>query len=159
VPNIPEAILCYVSSSLLLVRTAGGAQKHFGAQSKISVGPRRRDHLCGEGEPQRAQCKHHQHVNVSLRALGMRAVIPSFRSSRLYLRQTHRSATTLCLWRLSTSPARHVFQRSLRRPMSHTQHRHYHSQPEAPTIYALSTASGKAAIAVIRVSGPACRQV
>ena len=110
-------------------------------------------------EPQRVQCKHHQHVNVSRRALGMRVVIPPFRSSRQYLRQIHRSATTLCLRRLSTSPARHVFQRSMRRPMSHTQYRHCHSQVEEPTIYALSTASGKAAIAVIRISGPACRQV
>ncbi|KAF2238295.1 hypothetical protein EV356DRAFT_479459 [Viridothelium virens] len=30
---------------------------------------------------------------------------------------------------------------------------------EQPTIYALSTASGRAAIAVIRISGPACRQI
>jgi tRNA modification GTPase len=39
------------------------------------------------------------------------------------------------------------------------QHRQLHSHHEEPTIYALSTASGKAAIAVVRVSGPACRQV
>lgn len=35
----------------------------------------------------------------------------------------------------------------------------HHSHVDEPTIYALSTASGRAAIAVIRVSGPACRQV
>ncbi|KAJ4287536.1 hypothetical protein N0V90_012239 [Kalmusia sp. IMI 367209] len=34
-----------------------------------------------------------------------------------------------------------------------------HPTVEEPTIYALSTASGRAAIAVIRVSGPACRRV
>ncbi|KAF1965899.1 tRNA modification GTPase mss1 mitochondrial precursor [Bimuria novae-zelandiae CBS 107.79] len=37
----------------------------------------------------------------------------------------------------------------------------HNSQPitDEPTIYALSTASGRAAIAVIRVSGPACRRI
>ena len=44
-----------------------------------------------------------------------------------------------------------------------SQVRHYHfdgtHNTDEPTIYALSTATGKAAIAVVRVSGPACRQV
>jgi hypothetical protein len=39
------------------------------------------------------------------------------------------------------------------------QHHLYHSGHDEPTIYALSTASGRAAIAVIRVSGSACTQV
>lgn len=42
------------------------------------------------------------------------------------------------------------------------QQRFYHasiSNLDEPTIYALSTASGRAAIAVIRISGSACRQV
>ena len=39
------------------------------------------------------------------------------------------------------------------------QPRLYHTDSKEPTIYALSTASGRAAIAVIRASGPACRQV
>ncbi|KAF1939188.1 tRNA modification GTPase mss1 mitochondrial precursor [Clathrospora elynae] len=47
----------------------------------------------------------------------------------------------------------------MRRPLSGLQRRLYHSNHDEPTIYALSTASGKAAIAVIRVSGPACRQI
>lgn len=34
-----------------------------------------------------------------------------------------------------------------------------HTHVQEPTIYALSTAPGRAAIAVIRVSGPACKQV
>ncbi|CAI6333998.1 unnamed protein product [Periconia digitata] len=41
-------------------------------------------------------------------------------------------------------------------------YRQLHSQAisvNEPTIYALSTASGKAAIAVVRISGPACRQI
>ncbi|KAJ4378884.1 mitochondrial splicing system protein [Didymella sp. IMI 355093] len=43
--------------------------------------------------------------------------------------------------------------------MSLAQHRQFHVNVHEPTIYALSTASGKAAIAVIRVSGPACAQI
>ena len=38
-------------------------------------------------------------------------------------------------------------------------HRQLHSHLHEPTIFALSTASGKAAIAVIRISGPACAQI
>ncbi|KAF2128878.1 tRNA modification GTPase mss1 mitochondrial precursor [Dothidotthia symphoricarpi CBS 119687] len=49
----------------------------------------------------------------------------------------------------------------VQQPLKSPQYRLYHSSSlsyEEPTIYALSTASGKAAIAVIRISGPACRQ-
>ncbi|KAF2119151.1 GTP-binding protein TrmE N-terminus-domain-containing protein [Lophiotrema nucula] len=51
---------------------------------------------------------------------------------------------------------------SPRGPLSLSQGRLHHSALSArdePTIYALSTASGRAAIAVIRISGPACRQI
>ena len=57
---------------------------------------------------------------------------------------------------------RHATADTVRRPLSHLQCRLYqteHVSCEEPTIYALSTASGRAAIAVIRVSGPACREV
>ncbi|KAF2491819.1 P-loop containing nucleoside triphosphate hydrolase protein [Lophium mytilinum] len=52
-----------------------------------------------------------------------------------------------------------------RRPLSPKSHRNYHTgnssviHHEDSTIYALSTAPGKAAIAVIRISGPACLQI
>ncbi|KAF2271394.1 P-loop containing nucleoside triphosphate hydrolase protein [Westerdykella ornata] len=49
-----------------------------------------------------------------------------------------------------------------RRPLTRNRRHLYHlasSSHDDTTIYALSTASGKAAIAVIRVSGPACRQI
>lgn len=57
---------------------------------------------------------------------------------------------------------RHGTRNSIRSPLSICQTRSHQSSPihhEQPTIYALSTAPGKAAIAVIRISGPACRQV
>ncbi|KAF1834645.1 P-loop containing nucleoside triphosphate hydrolase protein [Decorospora gaudefroyi] len=41
----------------------------------------------------------------------------------------------------------------------HGHFRLYYADHYEPTIYALSTASGKAAIAVIRISGSACRQI
>jgi hypothetical protein len=46
--------------------------------------------------------------------------------------------------------------------LRHAYRRHFHSKilhQEDTTIYALSTATGRAAIAVIRISGPACKQV
>jgi hypothetical protein len=55
---------------------------------------------------------------------------------------------------LRHEPLHHV-----QRVLTTSQPRLYHTDTEEPTIYALSTASGRAAIAVIRVSGPACRQV
>ncbi|KAF3000947.1 mitochondrial splicing system protein [Curvularia kusanoi] len=90
----------------------------------------------------------------------MRAVIPSLRSSHRYLRQSRRPATAISTWRLASRP-QHVALSPLRRALSHAQHRYIHvpSHLDEPTIYALSTASGKAAIAVIRISGPACRQI
>lgn len=101
-----------------------------------------------------------RHVKSKPRALGMRAVISSFRSSRRYLRQDHRPAQCISLQRAClTTARRHATDPRLRRPLSLAQDRQVHSHLEEPTIYALSTASGKAAIAIIRISGPACRQV
>ena len=58
-----------------------------------------------------------------------------------------------------------AFTPPLSRPLSLCGRRLYHSgipngtRSEDTTIYALSTAPGRAAIAVIRISGPACTQV
>ncbi|KAF9701165.1 hypothetical protein EKO04_000316 [Ascochyta lentis] len=90
----------------------------------------------------------------------MRAVISSFRSSCRHVRQLPCAATWTSLSRLlCTRTAPYAVCRPLHRPVSLTQRRQLHSPTEEPTIYALSTASGKAAIAVIRISGPACRQI
>ncbi|KAH6642681.1 tRNA modification GTPase mss1 mitochondrial precursor [Boeremia exigua] len=86
----------------------------------------------------------------------MRAATLSARSSRQFLRQTCRPAR---LQRSCLSTCRDAIDQPLRRPVSLVQRRQFHSYLDEPTIYALSTASGKAAIAVIRISGPACRQV
>ncbi|KAL1653564.1 mitochondrial splicing system protein [Didymella pomorum] len=90
----------------------------------------------------------------------MRAVIASLRSSRTCLRCSLQPANRARLYR-PTVDTGHA-SRSLRRPLSGTgveHHRQFHSHFHEPTIYALSTASGKAAIAVIRISGPACAQI
>ncbi|UPX18482.1 mitochondrial splicing system protein [Ascochyta rabiei] len=89
----------------------------------------------------------------------MRAVVSSFRSSGQHLRQNSCPATRAGLQRRCTSPLRRPVCRPLRWPVTLIQHRRFQSGVEEPTIYALSTASGKAAIAVIRLSGPACRQI
>ncbi|KAF3050887.1 mitochondrial splicing system protein [Didymella keratinophila] len=73
----------------------------------------------------------------------MRAVIASLRRSRPCLRYSIRPADRADLRRRSVHTARHAI----------------HARLHEPTIYALSTASGKAAIAVIRISGPACAQI
>jgi hypothetical protein len=98
-------------------------------------------------------------------ALGMRASIRSFRCrhpsrliSKLPALSSHHSipieAGRACLYNGS--------HHSIEQPLSLLHRREYHPTAfcqDEPTIYALSTASGKAAIAVIRVSGAACRQV
>ncbi|KAK7185322.1 GTP-binding protein [Paraphaeosphaeria sporulosa] len=53
-----------------------------------------------------------------------------------------------------TNKTRRSLSQSYRRPSQSS-----HPSTAEPTIYALSTASGRAAIAVIRVSGPACKRV
>jgi hypothetical protein len=89
----------------------------------------------------------------------MRALISSVRSSRQLLWTRSHYAAAFSVRRLSSSD-----RGALRAPPSCTWQasRRYHAQIqslEEPTIYALSTASGRAAIAVIRISGPACKQV
>ncbi|KAK3111559.1 mitochondrial splicing system protein [Teratosphaeriaceae sp. CCFEE 6253] len=44
-------------------------------------------------------------------------------------------------------------------PSTRVRHASTHHRHDEPTIYALSTASGRAAIAIIRISGPACLQI
>jgi hypothetical protein len=107
------------------------------------------------------------HINSSrcgnlFNALGMRAIISSLRRSHNSLpRVYHASISHLST--LSNGPQRSLLHQSPHHATTHTlnacQHRLYHSNTDEPTIYALSTASGRAAIAVIRVSGSACRQV
>lgn len=60
---------------------------------------------------------------------------------------------------LQTRALRHEPHHHAQITLSKSQHRLYHASHEDSTIYALSTAPGRAAIAIIRVSGPACRQV
>jgi hypothetical protein len=142
---------------LLLVGAASGVRKHFGGS------PRFQWVLSAQGPPLRRRSEprllHHQrHVKARSSALGMRAFTLLSRSSRQVLPRKNHSAAYLHLHRPCSSNARHAICPSMR-PLSHGQHRHYHARFDEPTIYALSTASGKAAIAVIRISGPACRQV
>ncbi|KAF2002559.1 P-loop containing nucleoside triphosphate hydrolase protein [Amniculicola lignicola CBS 123094] len=95
----------------------------------------------------------------------MRASISSLRqphaifSARRALRATPRARLPACP---APQSIRHELPNRTRKPLSRLQSRFYHApafSQEEPTIYALSTASGKAAIAVIRISGPACRQI
>lgn len=151
--------MCSVEWLLLLVRAEGRRRSKTFWYPRFRWSPRRRGHLCGEGANHGPRKPHQRHVKANTRTLGMRAVISSLRSSRQPVRQRIHPATQLGSPRLYTSTAKHAIHRPLRRPVSLVQHRRFHSHLEEPTIYALSTASGRAAIAVIRVSGPACRQV
>jgi len=102
-------------------------------------------------------------------ALGMRAHILSRQLSCQLKRQALFATQRRCLqWPIGgrpTSIIRHDFSSTktaspLRQFNSKT--RLFHStsfRQEESTIYALSTAPGRAAIAVIRISGPACLQV
>ncbi|KAH7371976.1 GTP-binding protein TrmE N-terminus-domain-containing protein [Pyrenochaeta sp. MPI-SDFR-AT-0127] len=69
----------------------------------------------------------------------------------------------VCISRSSSSTLRqYVVLHRARNSLSLAQYRPYYSSittQDEQTIYALSTAPGKAAIAVIRISGPACRQI
>lgn len=96
---------------------------------------------------------------------GMRAAILSFRNTHqasfISLKQSPVQSLQLPIGRLSC-PRRHVALNHQRRALSPQHVRSYRLgivNRDEPTIYALSTAAGKAAIAVIRVSGPACRLV
>ena len=87
--------------------------------------------------------------------LGMRTiVVSSLRRNQFGQFKAPYLSSTYSTCRFINVPLNHV-QRALRTP----QHRLYHIAHHEPTIYALSTATGRAAIAVIRISGPACKQV
>jgi hypothetical protein len=125
------------------------------------------------GPPARAFCgerANHRAYNSTppcdnLIALGMRVFIPSSKChNRLIQSRSVYASSRHPVPSIAAREAR--FQHGPRylipRPLSLLRHQSYHSAPshkDDPTIYALSTASGKAAIAVIRVSGSACRQV
>ncbi|KAG9195706.1 tRNA modification GTPase [Alternaria panax] len=87
----------------------------------------------------------------------MRAIVSSLRRNALIQLQAYRP-TTPCVAR-TTSLHYHYGPRYAQRILSVPKQRQYHSSHEEPTIYALSTANGRAAIALIRVSGSACRQI
>jgi hypothetical protein len=126
------------------------------------VGPSARA-TCGEAA-------NHRFPNCTSRcdnliALGMRALIPPIRchsrlnQSRLFFVLSRRPLASVGAERVSLQNGPHY---PVQQPLSLLQRHEYRSislQRDDPTIYALSTASGKAAIAVIRVSGSACRQV
>lgn len=96
--------------------------------------------------------------------------------NQLGMRAKFAALSRICHLRLRdhTVPSHYVFNSlncSRIRALHHKPHHHvqltlkesqrrvYHANHEDSTIYALSTAPGKAAIAVIRISGPACNQV
>ena len=103
--------------------------------------------------------KNGEHV---MNQLGMRAKIAALsrichqrlRSSNISSHYVFNSLNYSRIRALRHEPHHHV-QLTLRE----SQRRFYHANHEDSTIYALSTAPGRAAIAVIRVSGPACKQV
>jgi hypothetical protein len=98
--------------------------------------------------PTRRQCQ--------TSACGMRAIVSSLRRNAFSQLRAYESPPFHALRAISLhGRCLHHVPRTLRIPKQ----RLYHTSHEEPTIYALSTASGRAAIAVIRVSGSACRQV
>lgn len=135
----------------------------FWTLPRFQVGPQtlvsaKTSSVWGERVNQQASISTPYHA-VRLRNLGMRAVASLITRIHGLTRQacapTLSRSTSLVLAHPS-----HVLHHNGRRPLSLPQLRPYHSRLAGePTIYALSTASGKAAIAVIRISGPACKQV
>jgi hypothetical protein len=127
------------------------------------VGPSARA-FCGEGANHRPANNRTPPCDNPI-ALGMRALTSSLRCCHQLIQSRSRAAS----FSIALPPAGarqagsgHGAHRSIQRPLSLLQHRRYHyahTPQDEPTIYALSTASGKAAIAVIRISGSACRQV
>lgn len=103
------------------------------------------------------------HRQVSQVSPVMRALVLSPRAihaarrrcpAALQYRGTHAAEPASC--------RRSAWNYQSRRALSHAQQQSCplsHPPTVEPTIYALSTASGRAAIAVIRVSGPACKRV
>jgi hypothetical protein len=101
-------------------------------------------------------------IDAVFNALGMRAIVASLsRNCQIPSRSRHFPVPHVS--RLSNGSRRSFLHHEPFHGIPHTlrvhQHRLYHSVHDEPTIYALSTASGRAAIAVIRISGSACTQV
>ncbi|KAF1961097.1 P-loop containing nucleoside triphosphate hydrolase protein [Byssothecium circinans] len=89
----------------------------------------------------------------------MRALIPSL---RIPSQLSYKNVFPRLIHIARVTPPHNAIPYTSRNALSIPQRRHSHldgSHIDDPTIYALSTASGKAAIAVIRISGPACRQI
>ncbi|KAF1844933.1 tRNA modification GTPase mss1 mitochondrial precursor [Cucurbitaria berberidis CBS 394.84] len=96
----------------------------------------------------------------------MRAFIPCFSRSRRRLVSSIAVCPVTCAFhsfgRPRSTPLQYGIKDRIRGPLSTLQYRPHYSNPlrhDEPTIYALSTASGKAAIAVIRASGSACTKI
>lgn len=114
------------------------------------------DH-CGGVEP--FHLPNHQHDQHAPSQLGMRAIVSALNRT-CYHNVRSPSIRFVCRYAsLNASPTKALPLYRVQRTLRESQRRLYHIDHGEPTIYALSTASGRAAIAVIRVSGPACRQV
>lgn len=117
------------------------------------------------GLPFTPPARHNTNVPIHLVSLGMRALVSPFaRGHQQVLKTYTRSAAPASFAinepRVAWLP--YCLHYNIRRSLSLEQQRKLHVDnaiPTEPTIYALSTASGKAAIAVIRISGAACKQV
>jgi hypothetical protein len=121
-------------------------------------GPKRGGDSTGDSSTQPSTPKWHRQV-----ALVMRALVLSPRA--LHAARRSCPAALRCRGSPAAEPARvcrNACSHSSRRCVSQALPRSFGApRPPAgePTIYALSTAAGRAAIAVIRVSGPACTRV
>jgi hypothetical protein len=147
-------------------RAEGVGGEAHNVKNKICGSPRFLDSAQAPAERNR-RCPIKLHINSSrcgnlFIALGMRAVISSLSRNRLITPRVHR-ASLLQISTFANGPQRSLLCRSPHHGYQHTlnasQYHVYHSSHDEATIYALSTASGRAAIAVIRVSGSGCREV
>jgi hypothetical protein len=160
---IPEAMACLVrfGRDCRCERVERRLEIILAAKTS-RVGPSARV-FCGEAAQRATGLPHRTPPCDNPVALGMRASTPSLRCCRRLLASRSRAA----LFSISLPPTEarpaflgHGAHYLIQRPLRQLQRRTYHStHHDEPTIYALSTASGKAAIAVIRISGSACRQV
>lgn len=157
--------MCFDYRRRWLLSAGDGRLSEIILAAKTSrVGPAARA-ICGEAAP-----ANHDSANCTppcdnLVALGMRAFTPSFRCNYRFTKP-RQIVSSLRHFSVPIG-ARRVFPQLgphylFQKPLGLLQHRTSHVtslDQDEPTIYALSTASGKAAIAVIRISGSACRQV
>lgn len=104
------------------------------------------------------------HTSMHLRKLSTSAQHKIILTNRRYLRQSSGLTRPIHFRLRAPHAARRPPACAQKRPQSHTPGIQHESKTDIPplnepTIYALSTAPGRAAIAIIRISGPACFQV